>query len=115
LKYHQWDRAPVQPALVSATYSGVGVGSNGLGQVVFAAKQQNQRCALTLAGGKLYVPYAGYGDTDPYHGWIIGFDAATLQQLPNYVFNTTPNSNTNVFGAHAGEAGIWMSGGGLSV
>jgi hypothetical protein len=103
------------PVLVSATYPGVGVGSNGLGQVVFAAKQQNQRCALTLAGGKLYAPYAGYGDTDPYHGWIIGFDAATLQPLTNYIFNTTPNSTTNVFGTNAGEAGIWMAGGGLAV
>ena len=103
------------PVLVTATFPGVGVGSNGMGRVVFAAKQQNQRCALTLAGGKLYVPYAGYGDTDPYHGWIVGFDAGTLQPLTNYVFNTTPNSTTNQFGPFAGEAGIWMSGGGLSV
>ena len=103
------------PVLVSAAIPGTGVGNDGAGHVVFSAKQQNQRCALTLAGGKVYVAYAGYGDTDPYHGWIIGFDAATLQPLTNYVFNSTPNSTTNQFGAHAGEAGIWMSGGGLSV
>ena len=103
------------PVLVNASFPGVGVGNNGLGRVVFNPKQQNQRCALTLAGGKLYVAYAGYADTDPYHGWIIGYDAATLQQLTNYVFNSTPNATTSVWGANAGEGGIWMSGGGLSV
>ena len=103
------------PVLVNASFPGVGVGSNGMGRVVFNPKQQNQRCALTLAGGKLYVAYAGYADTDPYHGWIIGYDAGTLQQLTNYVFNDTPNSTTNVFGTNAGEGGIWMSGGGLAV
>src|SRR4051812_23588175 len=92
---------PFSPVVVSASFPGVGVGSNGLGQVIFSAKQQNQRCALTLAGGKLYVAYAGYGDTDPYHGWILGYDAATLQPLTNYVFNTSPNSTTNAFGPHA--------------
>src|SRR6266436_4104061 len=65
------------PVLVNASFPGVGVGSDGMGRVVFNPKQQNQRCALTLAGGTLYVPYAGYADTDPYHGWIIGYDAAT--------------------------------------
>src|SRR5205823_1272378 len=85
------------------------------GVIGFDAKQHIQRCALTLAGGRVYLPYAGYADTDPYHGWIIGFDATTLQQLSDYVFNTTPNSTVAAFGAHAGEGGIWMSGGGLSV
>jgi hypothetical protein len=103
------------PVLVSASFPGMGVGNDGLGHVVFNPKQQNQRCALTLAGGKLYVAYAGYADTDPYHGWIIGYDAATLQQLTNYVFNSTPNATTNAWGPFAGEAGIWMSGGGLAV
>ena len=71
--------------------------------------------ALTLAGGIVYVAYAGYDDTDPYHGWIIGFNATNLVQLTNYVFNTTPNSTIAAYGANAGEGGIWMSGGGLSV
>jgi hypothetical protein len=35
--------------------------------------------------------------------------------LPNYVFNTTPNSTIATYGTHAGEAGIWMGGGGLAV
>jgi hypothetical protein len=63
----------------------------------------------------LYVNYAGYGDTDPFHGWIIGYDPKTLQPLTNYVFNDTPDSSRADYGEHAGEGGIWMAGCGLSV
>ena len=101
------------PALVRATVPGSGVATSN-GVVHFVAKQHIQRAALTLAGGRVYVAFAGYEDTNPYHGWIIGFDATTLQQLPNYVFNTTPNSTVAAFGADAGEGGIWMAGCGLS-
>ena len=105
---------PGSPVLVTASVPGAGVDSVG-GRVTFNPKQENQRGALTLAGGMVYVAYAGYADTDPYHGWIIGFNAASLAQLTNYVFNTTPNSTVAQYGAHAGEGGLWMGGGGLSV
>src|ERR1039458_982629 len=71
------------PVVVNASVPGVGVDSVG-GKVTFNAKQENQRCALTLANGMVYVAYAGYSDTDPYHGWIIGFSTANLAQLTNY-------------------------------
>jgi hypothetical protein len=104
---------PFSPVLVTASVAGSGVDStNGL--VIFNAKQENERSALTLAGGIVYVAYAGYADTDPYHGWIIGFNATNLVQLTNYVFNVTPNSTMATFGANAGEGGIW-AGGGLAV
>jgi hypothetical protein len=102
------------PVIVRASVPGIGVGSTN-GILSFEPKQQLQRSALTLAGGKVYVAYAGYDDTDPYHGWIIGFSATNLQQLTNYVYNTTPNSTVAAFGPHAGEGGIWMGGCGLSV
>ena len=101
------------PATVAAAVPGIGVGSSN-GAVRFEARQQIQRAALTLVNGIVYVAYAGYDDTDPYHGWIIGYNAANLQQLTNYVFNTTPNSSIAAFGPHAGEGGIWMAGAGLS-
>jgi hypothetical protein len=104
----------LSPVIVTASVPGVGIGSVG-GQQIFEAKQQIQRSALTLAGGILYVAFAGYADTNPYHGWIIGFDPATLQQLPDYTFNVTPNSTVADYGLNAGEGGIWMSGGGLAV
>jgi hypothetical protein len=102
------------PVVVTASVAGTGVDSVG-GRVTFNAKQENQRSALTLSGGIVYVSYAGYADTDPYHGWIIGFSTTNLAQLTNYVFNTTPNATTGTFGANAAEGGIWMGGGGLCV
>src|SRR4029077_2459465 len=71
-----------------------------------------QRPALTLAGGVLYVAYSGFADTDPYHGWLFGFDTSTLQQLTNRIFVTTPNSTVAQWGPNAGEGGLWMGGNG---
>jgi hypothetical protein len=108
---------PFSPVMVSASVPGIGAGSTN-GVLPFQAQQELQRCALTLANGILYVAYAGYTDTqveDPFHGWIIGFDASNLQQLPNYVFCTTPNGTTKDYGPTAGEGGIWGGGAGLAV
>ncbi len=60
---------------------------------------QNQRPALLLANNMVYVAYASHCDKDPYHGFIIAYDARTLQQVS--VFNTSPNGS---------EASIWQSG-----
>jgi hypothetical protein len=105
------------PVLVSASVNGVGSGSTN-GVLAFQAVQQLQRSALTLAGGVLYVCFAGFTDTpntDPYHGWVLGFDPSTLQLRPNYVFNTTPNGTVAEFGSFAGRGGVWMGGGGMAV
>lgn len=107
---------PGSPLVVSVSIHATGAGSTG-GTLKFQAVQELQRCALTLANGILYVAYAGYTDTqqtDPFHGWIIGFDASNLQLLPNFVFNSTPNGTKAQFGSIAGEGGIWMGGGGLA-
>lgn len=97
------------PVTVSASVPGNGYGSVG-GVQYFQASQELQRGALTLANGILYLSFAGYTDTpnqDPFHGWVIGFNASNLQQLPSYVFNTTPNGTTSQFGSLAGRGGIW--------
>ena len=88
---------PYSPVVVAASVPGRGVDSVG-GVVTFNAKQQFQRPAMTLAGGKLFVAYGSYADTDPYHGWVIGFNATNLLLLTNYVFNTTPNATIGAFG-----------------
>src|SRR5271154_5661195 len=103
---------PYSPVLVAASVPGAGVDSSN-GVVTFNANQENSRPALTLAGGMLYVSFGSFGDTDPYHGWVIGFNATNLQQVTNYVFNTTPNATTAEFGVNAGEGGLWMGGAGL--
>ncbi len=105
---------PFSPVPVTASVPGNGVDNVG-GVLTFNPMQELQRLALTLTGGKLYVGFSGYADTDPYHGWIIGFNATNLVQLTNYAFNTTPNATVANFGGNAGEGGIWMSGSGLGV
>jgi autotransporter-associated beta strand protein len=102
------------PVIVAGSVPGRGVDSSG-GVMTFNAKQANQRPALCLANGMLYVTYAGYADTDPYHGWLFGYNATNLTLLTNYIYNTTPNATTASFGSHAAEGGIWMGGGGICV
>jgi outer membrane protein assembly factor BamB len=39
----------------------------------FTSLVQNQRAALGLVNGVVYVPYSGhYGDCGTYHGWVVG-------------------------------------------
>ncbi len=65
----------------------------------FNPLMQNQRPALLLANGMVYVGYASHCDKDPYHGFLMAYDAKSLQQLS--VFNTSPTGS---------EASIWQSG-----
>ena len=64
----------------------------------FSSVVQNQRGALALQAGILYVPYSGhYGDCGNYAGWVVGIDTAGA--LPAAAYRT----------GHGG--GIWaMSG-----
>jgi hypothetical protein len=105
---------PFSPVLVTASVPGTGVDSSN-GVMTFNANQEDSRPALTLVGGVLYDAFSSFGDTDPFHGWVIGFNATNLVQMTNYVFCTTPNANTNDFGVNAGEASLWMGGNGLCV
>ncbi len=38
----------------------------------FVASLQNQRGALLVAGGTLYIPYGSFFDCRPYHGTVVG-------------------------------------------
>jgi hypothetical protein len=82
--------------------SGVGDGSSG-GGLRFNAGRENNRAALQIVNGNVYVAWASHSDFRPYTGWVIGFNAQTLQ--PVKVFNTSPNSGGN---------GMWQSGGAVS-
>jgi hypothetical protein len=56
---------PAWPVDVNATVAG------------FDSAHQNERGALQLVNGILYVPYGGHdGDCDPYFGWVVGFPIA---------------------------------------
>ena len=65
----------------------------------FNALMQNQRPALMLAHDRVYVGYASHCDKEPYHGFLMAYDAKTLAQVS--VFNTSPTGS---------EASIWQSG-----
>ncbi|HEX8817702.1 MAG TPA: hypothetical protein VF753_19585, partial [Terriglobales bacterium] len=51
----------------------------------------------------IYMGTASLKDTQPYHGWIFGFDSLTLQL--KYVYCTTPDGR---------EGGVWQKGSGLA-
>lgn len=70
------------------------------GNVPFCPLRLNQRPGLALVNGVVYVSWASHGDNQPYHGWVIGFNASTLVRTG--VFNSSPNGR---------ESGIWMAGG----
>jgi outer membrane protein assembly factor BamB len=85
------------PATITATFP------NRKGQVTFDAKQYKERASLLLQDGIIYTTWASHCDLGDYTGWIIGYNAETLQLAK--VLNVTPN----------GSAGaIWMSGAGPS-
>jgi PQQ enzyme repeat len=48
------------------------------GGLAFAPAPHNQRGALSLVGGILYVPFGGAdGDCGVYHGWVVAIDTKT--------------------------------------
>ncbi|HET9824678.1 MAG TPA: PA14 domain-containing protein [Chitinophagaceae bacterium] len=91
------------PKIILGSTAGNGVGGNN-GVISFISVYENQRSSLVMSNGIVYVCYAGYCDTPPYHGWMFGYNATDLSQ--QIVFNTTPNGD---------EGGIWMSGQGPAV
>src|ERR1700687_2371613 len=68
------------PIDIAASVLGTGDGSVG-GVLSFDLRDQGQRGALTLVNGIVYIVWASHEDHDPYHGWVIGYDAGTLAQV----------------------------------
>ena len=96
---------PGSPVTILALVKGAGYDkSTGTSSLVsFNSRQANQRPALLLVNGVVYIAWGGFGDTDPYHGWVIGYtyDGRAFRQVG--VYSTTPDGQ---------EGGIWMSGAG---
>lgn len=86
------------PKQITASVPGTGDGSDGT-NIVFDPMYHNQRAGLALAANAVYVTFAAYCDAQPVHGWIMGYDVATLAQTG--VFNTTANGSLG---------GIWQAG-----
>jgi hypothetical protein len=89
------------PVEIRATVRGTGAGSQH-GTISFDALRENPRAALALVRGRVILSWASSCDVGPYHGWIMAYDATTLEQVA--VFNTTPNGEAG--GVWQGDAGI---------
>ncbi len=65
----------------------------------FDPRVQNERGALLILGGTLYVPYGGFfGDCGDYHGWVVGIPLRD----PQHVF---------AWRTRGRGGGIWAPGG----
>jgi hypothetical protein len=90
------------PSLIEAQVPGTGYDAVN-GTITFNATQQNQRAGLLLDNGHVVIGWGSHCDNDPWHGWVMSYNARTLAQ--EAVFLTSPNDS---------HAGVWMSGGGLA-
>jgi hypothetical protein len=90
------------PVTITAKYPGTGDDSSG-GYVMFNPAQYKERSGLLMVGNMIYLTWASHCDIRPYTGWVMGYNATTLQQKT--VINVTPNGN---------EGAIWGAGAGLT-
>ncbi len=96
---------------IAATVAGDGVGSNG-GQIAFDAGIQNQRAGLKLINGQVLIAWGSFSDWGVYHGWLMTYDAATLQQRAVYTPTPDHQADDDAFGPadHGGGASVWQAG-----
>ncbi|HEY3975052.1 MAG TPA: pyrrolo-quinoline quinone [Candidatus Sulfotelmatobacter sp.] len=88
------------PVVIQASVAGTGNGSVN-GTLSFNPQIQNQRSALLLQNGQVYIAWGSHCDSGGYHGWLMAYDDKSLEQKGAWA--TTPN----------GEQGaIWESGSG---
>lgn len=92
------------PVVIQATVPGTGSGSSN-GMIAFNPLHENQRPALLLLNGVVYIAWASHGleKEFAFHGWVIGYSGNTLMQVSAFV--DTPNG---------AQGGIWQSGSGLA-
>ena len=79
---------------------------SGQSRIYLNALRHMTRPALELYNGRIYIGVGSHGDNQPYHGWVLTYDASTL--ACNGAWCPTPN-------ASEGEGGIWQGGGGLVI
>ena len=90
---------------VAATEIGAMVTTQGGGTNTFEPAAYEERSALTLFGGTIYLAFTSHCDRQPYSGWVMAYSQASL--VRSGVINLGPNSQ--------GGPAIWMAGGGPAV
>jgi hypothetical protein len=88
------------PIAITASVPGKGNGAKN-GMISFNPQLENQRSALLLLNGLVYISWSSLCDFSSYHGWVMAYNAQTLGQTA--VWLTTPNGK---------QGGIWQSGDG---
>ena len=92
------------PALIQATAPGTWSLDSHNGQIAFAGDQHLQRPGLLLLNNVIYIGFGSHADIGLWHGWLIGYNAAAIQQQTS-VLLVTPDG----YGA-----GIWQAGRGAA-
>ncbi|HVI07394.1 MAG TPA: pyrrolo-quinoline quinone [Candidatus Binatia bacterium] len=92
------------PVVISAKVKGTGSGSFG-GYISFDPFRSNQRPALLLLNGVVYISWASHGLEAKYiyHGWVIGYNETSLAQAGAFCIT-----------ANGDQGGVWQSGNGLA-
>ena len=83
------------PVTITGTYSGT----------TFDPALNNQRPALALVNGIIYIAWSSHCDNGGYHGYLMGYNATTLAQTAAWA-----STNSGGWGA-----GIWQGGQGVTV
>jgi hypothetical protein len=86
------------PVVIQGSVPGTGQGSSG-GTLTLSTFFQNQRSSLALVDGLVVFSFASHEDQYDWHGWVLSYNATTLQQTSIYC--STPNGQ---------NGGMWMSG-----
>jgi len=89
------------PVAISGQVPGTCSGSVG-GNVPFKELLEHNRPCLLLQNGVVYIAFGSLCETSPWHGWLFGYSASSLQQV--MIYNTTANGSSG---------GIWGGGQGL--
>jgi hypothetical protein len=90
------------PVSISASVPGTGSGSSG-GTLSLSTLWQQNRPALGLFNGHIYIAFGSHGDNGPWHGWVLVYNETTLAQTG--AICTSPNGYGDaVWGAGAGLA-----------
>ena len=88
------------PVNITATYSTPDLTT----PLQLVIQRQNQRPALALANGDIYVVFGSHDDITPYEGWVLAYNKSTLAQVAVYATTTIGS-----------EGGIWMAGQGPAI
>lgn len=89
------------PIVVNASVPGTN--SDSINGTLYLTTSCVQRSALLLVNNAIVLGFGGC-----HSGWLVSYDAQTLQQIG--VFNMSPNADG--YGTFGGAGGVWMGGAG---